>query len=134
MRSTWIAVVLAFAPGCKGKEDPGPSCKEVTDHVYEVTRKAYPGHGDMMMGNPKADVARCEARKMSGAQRRCMLQAQSVEALAQCVPREKPEEKKPEARPGTPAPAPTAPSPAAPPTSGAPPAPTPPAPTPPAPK
>jgi hypothetical protein len=124
MRWTWIAVVLAFALGCKGKEDPGPSCKEVTDHVYEITRKAYPGHGDMMMGNPKTDVARCEARKMSAAQRRCMLQAQSVEALAQCVPREKPDEKKPEARPGTPAPtppAPTAPPPAAP-------APTPPAP------
>jgi hypothetical protein len=131
MRWTWIAVVLAL--GCKGKEDPGPPCTKVADHVNEVVSKSIPGHGDMMPASSrKAWVASCEARKLTGKQRRCMLSAQSPEALAECMPREKTEDKKPAAPPGTPAPPPMAPAPtpAAAPASGAPPAPTPPAPAP----
>ena len=97
MRWMWIAIALALAlaPGCERKpEDPGPSCEAITDHVYEVTRKAYPGHGEMAMGNRKADVARCEARKLTAKQRRCMLAAQTPEGVAQCLPRQKTDEPK----------------------------------------
>jgi hypothetical protein len=119
LRWMWIATVLATATastGCERKQEkPAPSCAMVTEHVYEITRKAYPGHGDMQMGNRKDDIARCEARKMSAEQRRCMVAAQSMEALAQCA-RNKADEKKPDPReqprPGT-APAPAATPPAA---------------------
>ena len=135
-RWMWIAIALALAlalaPGCERKpEDPGPSCEAITDHVYEVTRKAYPGHGEMAMGNRKADVARCEARKLTAKQRRCMLAAQTPEGVAQCLPRQKTDAPKPGVPPVPTTPAPAAPAPAAP----APPAPAPatPAPTAPAP-
>lgn len=116
-RWTWIAMVLAL--GCsKSKEDPGPSCEKVAEHVNEVATKAYPGHSEMMpKGSRKAYVASCEARKLTGKQRRCMLEAQSMEAIAQCLPRPKTDEKKPEAAPRVPtapAPVPTAPAPAPP--------------------
>jgi hypothetical protein len=102
LRWMWIATALAAgaAAGCERKQEVGPSCKVITEHVYEITRKAYPGHGEMQMGNPKADIARCEARKLTLAQRRCMVEAKSVEALASCLPRDKPGEQKPEP-PGT---------------------------------
>src|SRR6187402_3545957 len=90
LRWTWIAIglVAGLAAACERKQaPPGPSCQVVTEHVYELTRKAYPGHGEMQMGNLKTDVARCEARKLTGAQRRCMVEARSVEALASCLPR-----------------------------------------------
>lgn len=113
-RWIWIAIVLALGCGKDKKEDPGPTCAAVTDHVYEVSRKAYPGHGDMAMGNRAADIARCEARKLTGKQRRCMLEAQSMEALALCLPRDKPDERKPRPTAAPPAPAAPAPAPAAP--------------------
>jgi hypothetical protein len=88
----------------------------VADHVAEVTRKAYPGHGEMMPASSrKAYAASCQARKLTGKQRRCMLEAPSMEAIAMCVPRPKADEKSPGAAPrAAPAPAPTAPAPAAP--------------------
>jgi hypothetical protein len=130
-RWMWIAIAVALASvlGCERKPgDPGPSCAAVTDHVYEVTRKAYPGHGEMAMGNRKADIARCEARKLTAKQRRCMLEAQTPDTMAQCMPREKPGEKKqqaPAAPPAAPASPPAASPPAAP--AASPPATSPPA-------
>ncbi len=117
-RWIWIAIALAF--GCERKQpDPGPLCEQVADHAAEVARKAYPGHGDMMPGgNRQAYVDSCRARKYTADQRRCMLKAQSIEAMAACLPRESPDAK----QPGT-APAPS-------PRPGAPPAPPPPAPAP----
>jgi hypothetical protein len=119
-RWMWIALVLAL--GCGKKDDAGPSCVQVADHVNEIATKAYPGHGEMMpAGSRKNYVAGCEARKLTGKQRRCMVEAQSMEALAACLPRDKAEEPKPGAPPppGAPAPAPAT---GAPPPSGAPPA------------
>jgi hypothetical protein len=115
MRWTWIAIGLAIglAPGCERKpDDPGPSCDKVADHVAEVARKAFPGHGDMMPASSrKAYVESCQSRKLSAKQRRCMLEAQSVDAIAECMPKEK-GEKKPEIQRGTPAPPAPAPPPA----------------------
>jgi hypothetical protein len=114
-RWMWIAMVLAL--GCdKRKEDPGPSCEQVAEHVNEVATKAYPGHSEMLpKSSRKAYVESCKARKLTGKQRRCMLEAPSMEAIAMCVPRPKADEKSPGAAPrAAPAPAPTAPAPAAP--------------------
>ncbi len=127
MRWMWIALVLAL--GCERKQEPpGPSCEQVADHMNEIARKAYPGHADMMpAGSRKAYVASCESRKLTGKQRRCMLQAQSLDAMAQCMPRDKADAKKPEGRAGPPVPSA---APGAAPAPAAPPAPAPAAPAP----
>jgi hypothetical protein len=122
-RCMWIAIALALGCGCeRKKEDPGPTCEQVADHMNEISRKAYPGHGDMMPASSrKVYVAQCQSRKLTGKQRRCILDAQSIEAMAACMPREKPDEKKPGGARGMPAPPapPAQPPPAAP--EGAPP-------------
>ena len=130
---TLIALALALALGCGcGKDDPGPPCTKVAEHVNDVVSKAMPGHGEMMPpSSRKAWVASCEARKLTGKQRSCMMAAQTPDELAACLPKEKPGEKKPEAPAGMPGPAPA--SPGTPPAGAAPPAPAPPAPAAPAP-
>jgi hypothetical protein len=112
-RWIWIAIALALASGCERKQaDPGPPCEQIADHVGEVARKIYPGHGDMMPGgNRQAYVDSCKARKYTAEVRRCMLKAQSMEALAACMPRESPDEKKPGAGPAPSPPPPPAPAP-----------------------
>jgi hypothetical protein len=79
-RWTFVAVVLAL--GCGKSEDPGPSCEQVTDHVFEITSKAFPGHGDM--GNRKAYIESCKSRNLSASEKRCMLAAQDTLSLAKC--------------------------------------------------
>ena len=108
-RWTFVAVVLALASGpgsglgCGKSEDPGPSCEKVTDHVFEISTKAFPGHGDMAMGNRKDYIAGCEARKMPASERRCLLAAQDMMSLAKC--RKIPDEAKPPGKPQPPKPA-----------------------------
>jgi hypothetical protein len=135
-RWMWIAIALGLgfggAPGCSKKDDPGPPCTKVAEHVNEIVTKAYPGHGEMMPTSSRQEyAASCEARKLTGKQRRCLLEAQSLEALATCLPKGDPGGSKPPA-PGAAPPAgapPAAPpasgAPAVPPASGAPAAPTP---------
>jgi hypothetical protein len=78
-----LVFVLVLA-AC-GKNEKAPTCAEVTDHVLEITRIAYPGHGDMgASGNREAQVQQCEARKLPAAERRCMMSAKSMEDLGQC--------------------------------------------------
>jgi hypothetical protein len=130
-RWLWIALVPALAvAGCGKKEDPGPPCAKVADHVTEVVAKAYPGHADMMPAAAHKNwVASCETRKFTGKERRCMMDAQTPDALASCI-RARVNEKKPEGARGVP-PMPGTPPGAAP--AGAAPTPTPtPTPTPPA--
>jgi len=102
-RWTLVAVVLGLGCGlgCGKSEDPGPSCEKVTDHVFEISTKAFPGHGDMGMGNRKDYVASCETRKMPASERRCLLAAQDMMSLARC--RKIPDGAKPPAKQPQPA-------------------------------
>lgn len=103
-RWTFVAVVLALGCnlglGCGKSEDPGPSCEQVTDHVFEITSKAFPGHGDM--GNRKAYIESCKSRNLSASERKCMLAAQDTLSLAKC--RKVPEGARPTGRPPVPEP------------------------------
>jgi hypothetical protein len=78
-------VLLLAACSNKAAEDQGPTCAVVTDHVLEIARITYPGHGDMGgAGNRKAQIEQCEVRKMPAVERRCMMAAKTLEALAEC--------------------------------------------------
>jgi hypothetical protein len=101
-RWTFVAVVLALGCGLGcGKSDPGPSCEKVTDHVFEITTKAFPGH-ESGMGNRKAYIEACESRKMSASERKCLLAAQDTLSLAKC--RKIPEGARPSGKPPAPEP------------------------------
>jgi hypothetical protein len=79
-----LLAAIAAACGKAAQEPPGPSCAEITEHIYKLTRVEYPGHGDMAMGDRKRDVAACEARKLAPRERRCMIAAGSIVELAKC--------------------------------------------------
>jgi hypothetical protein len=82
MRTFILAAVIAAA-GCSTKDD-GPTCAQVTDHLFEVTKIAYPGHGDMAMGNRKSEIESCEKRKIPADVRRCIMAAPDMTGVAKC--------------------------------------------------
>jgi hypothetical protein len=125
-RWMWIAIGIAAggALGCKG--DSGPPCSKVAEHVAEVVSKQYPGHVEMMSDTVRKQwVTACEARKLTGKQRQCMLDAKTSEGLSACLPKGQPDEKPPAG--GVPVPVPPTPAPGATPPAATPPAATPPA-------
>lgn len=89
MRTIFLGAALAAlaALGCGRDQQPAekaPTCEELTDHVHEIARARYPGHGAMVMGDRKADIARCEERNVSAKERRCIMAAKDMEGLAKC--------------------------------------------------
>lgn len=70
----------------KPAPDPGPSCAQVVDHMLEVTKQQLTGHGDMELGNRKTMIAQCEQRTLSADQRRCLVAAKDLTAIAACSP------------------------------------------------
>lgn len=80
----WL-LLLGLVAGCHRTADQQPSCAELTEHLYEVTKIAYPGHGEAMeMGNRKADIAACEQRKPAADERRCIMAAKDLAQVATC--------------------------------------------------
>jgi len=119
-RWMWIAIGLAAGGAAGCKRDAGPPCTKVADHVAEVVTKEHPGHGEMMPESARKQwVATCQARKLTGKQRQCMLDAKTSEGLAACLPKEKPDDKVPAG--GVPVPIPPSPG-ATPPAATPPPA------------
>jgi hypothetical protein len=84
MRNVILAAALVLVGCSNNKDDPGPSCAQVTDHLFEVTKLAYPGHGDMAMGNRKVEIAACEKRAIPAAERRCIMAAPDMAGVAKC--------------------------------------------------
>lgn len=84
MRWIVVVVVAALAACSRSAPEKVPTCAELTEHLFAVTKIAYPGHGDMEMGNRNAEVAACEARKPSPGERRCMMAAKDLAGVAAC--------------------------------------------------
>ena len=77
-----IALVVGLA-ACNSERVP--TCAEVTDHVLEVVTVKYPGHGDMGAGGTRqSQIDACETRKLPAGERRCIMAAKTMEAVAQC--------------------------------------------------
>ncbi|MBL0217942.1 MAG: hypothetical protein IPQ07_29190 [Myxococcales bacterium] len=82
----WLVIATLMFTGCS-KADDGPSCDQVVDSMMAVTKQAMTGHGDMEVQNKKAMVDQCVARKMSADQRRCLVAAKDLAAIAACTPK-----------------------------------------------
>src|ERR1700689_166797 len=86
MRYLLFVILLG---GC-GKDDPGPPCPAVTDHLLDVTKQGMTGHGNLEMGNRKVMIADCERRKLSKEARECIMAATDLAGLAGCSKLEPP--------------------------------------------
>lgn len=77
-------LVLALALlGCN-KGDTGPQCPQVVDHMLEVTKQQLTGHGNLELGNRTQMIKVCEDRKLTAAQKQCIMSAKTLPALGDC--------------------------------------------------
>jgi hypothetical protein len=82
----WLVVLSIALAGCgrDQPQDPGPPCAEVMDHILAVTKNQLVGHGDMVLGQRDAMIGQCEARKLPADKRRCLMAANTLDAIASC--------------------------------------------------
>ena len=76
MRGLVVTLTLLSLVACSKKGDGAPSCAQVADRMIALTKTE--AHKDNL-------VAECEARKVSPAQRTCMVNAKDMGELAGCV-------------------------------------------------
>jgi hypothetical protein len=86
-RAVAVAVALVIAlGGCASKKaDPGPGCPAIVDHMLAVMKQGLTGHDAVDLGNRKQMIEQCEGRNMSAANRRCLVAAKDLTALAACT-------------------------------------------------
>jgi hypothetical protein len=78
-------LALALVLVACNKDDPGPSCAQVVDHVLEVTKQALPGHETVgALGDRKSSIDQCEARKLPKQTRQCLLAAKTLDGFGEC--------------------------------------------------
>jgi hypothetical protein len=75
---------VAMLAGCNKTAEKVPTCAELSAKLSEVTKIAYPGHGDVEMGNSKRDIEACEARAPKPAERRCIMAAKDLAGVTAC--------------------------------------------------
>lgn len=91
MRATLFALLVVASAACaKKSEPPPPACPEVVDHMLVIMKQGLTGHDSVNLGNRQQMIDQCEARKLSATERRCMLGAKDLTALASCRPRPAP--------------------------------------------
>ena len=78
------ALVAVLAAACGGKEDPGPTCEQLTDHLLGVMNGSVPAHGGMEMANKQLMVQRCDEKHYDAKTRTCMLAATTMVAAGAC--------------------------------------------------
>ncbi|NVB76913.1 MAG: hypothetical protein HOV81_00830 [Kofleriaceae bacterium] len=81
-------LLAALLVACK--EDKGPSCAVVVDHMLDVTKQAMPGHDPGALGDRKAMIAQCEKRNMPAKMRKCLMAATSLAGFGECQEKAKP--------------------------------------------
>jgi hypothetical protein len=92
-----LFIALASIACDKKKEDPGPACPQIVDHMLAITKQQMAGHDTVEMGNRTQMIEHCEKRNMSREMRTCIMGAKNLTGLGECQRANKP----------APAPAPT---------------------------
>jgi len=83
-----LALLITVVAACK--QDKGPPCPQIVDHMLEVTKQQLPGHDDQMLGDRKQMIAECEKRNLSPAMRKCLMAAKTLAALGECRAKDAP--------------------------------------------
>lgn len=79
----WLLVAVLFA--CSKKEDPGPTCDQVVDHVLTVSKQLLVGHEGLGGATDrKAMLDQCAKRNMSKELRECLVAAKDLDGLGNC--------------------------------------------------
>ncbi len=87
-RMRFVLATLLVLSACSSKKQAAPEappCDKVVGAMLDLTKQAMPGHGDMEMGNKKQMVAECEKRNLTAEQKRCIVAAKDLNALATCT-------------------------------------------------
>jgi hypothetical protein len=82
MRIGWI--VVAALAACGGKDDPGPSCDQLTDHLLSIMTGTVPGHAGMAMAPRQLMIQRCDEKHYAPQIRTCMMAATTMAAAGAC--------------------------------------------------
>lgn len=77
-------VVLLLCAACSKKDDPGPPCDRVVDHMLDVTKQTLLGHESMTADLKRQMIAQCQQRNYSKDVRECLLAAKDPAELAAC--------------------------------------------------
>ena len=77
------ALVFVLA-ACGGKEDPGPSCAALTDHLLSITTGMLPGPSGSAQVPRDLMIQRCEEKHYTPQVRTCMLAAATIVAAGAC--------------------------------------------------
>ena len=105
-----LLLLAALLIACK-KEDPGPPCGQIVDHMLEITKQQLVGHDTMQLGDRQQMIDQCEQRKLPRQARTCMMAAKSLTDLAGCQAQGKPTPTPATGGASAPTPAPVAPPP-----------------------
>ncbi len=82
MRALLIAVLLL---ACSKKDDLGPTCEQVVDHVQTVSKQVMVGHPGMDGADQrKAMLDQCAQHNMSKELRECLVAAKDLDGLGAC--------------------------------------------------
>ena len=82
MRALLLATLLV---ACSKKEDPGPTCEQVVDHVLTVSKQVLVGHEGMNgAGDRKAMLDQCAQHNMSKELRECLMAGKDLDGLGAC--------------------------------------------------
>jgi len=87
LRTTLFALLSLAVVGCSKKSADGPACGAVVDNMMAVTKQQMTGHGELEVQNRTVMVEQCEKRKLTAAQRTCLVAAKDLPAIAACTPR-----------------------------------------------
>ncbi len=66
------------------KDDPGPPCDKVMDHMAEITKSVMTGHDAVQIKTRTMDIQFCEQKKFSKQLRECLFAAKDVSDVAHC--------------------------------------------------
>lgn len=85
MRIACMLVAALSVPGvCGGKDDPGPSCEQLTDHLLSIMTGTVPGHAGMAMAPRQLMIQRCDEKHYAPQVRTCMMAATTMTAAGAC--------------------------------------------------
>ncbi len=75
-----LAIAGALAACQRAAPPPAPTCAAITAHLADIMRQGRPEMGRVL----PEDISACEARKLTDPQRRCLMAATTLAAIASC--------------------------------------------------